>query len=318
MTEESIKDVCTIIQTESDSINWDMAMHLIDILLRDRTYDRPIFQAIHDLAISGDRKIRLNAISFIDALFKNGNQELLTALQCSPSILGIAEDPIISDPYIHRKLCSYTESWVSVCKGKHCLMVPFLEWQRRLFSFKYNYLMTPEMIAKFSNDFSLSFELLSLFSQHLIAAKSRKISPDDEILVEMITNISEVHNRLNELKETMHDKYAISIINYLVDFCDICQQCYQSYSSVGDFDVDLLQEMLLRNFPNQYDSRGVNTQANSNGLQKPIRETNQNLDMIEDLIDLGDDMNKQAQNGQNIPAPHGGNQSNHWTIPPNQ
>ena len=256
MAEKYQAAVRHIINTRSDSIDWSKAMNLIDVLNRSRTYDREIFGAIHQLSVDGDRRIKLNAISFIDALFKNGNSGLLTELQRSRSILGIADSKVISDPYVHRVLCSAAEGWTSACQMKRCLENQFLDWQRQLFSFKYKYVMTPKMQKKFSEDFSTAFELLIMFSQALIQALHDGTGTDD-MLTEMVTNVIEVLNRLRELETTMNDKYVLSIIHYLEDFCEICKQSFSSLSTNGMFEVDILTDIAKRGIPkpDEVDSR---------------------------------------------------------------
>lgn len=322
MSDKYSKAVKQVIHSGSDQINWSKAMTLIDILNKSRNHDQEIFDAIHQCAISSDRRDKLNAISFIDALFKNGKKNLLTALQSSSSILGISDEPVVSDPFVHRVLCTAAESWTSACQDSRCLTQPFLDWQRRLFSFKYRYVMTPKMQQKFSSDFSTAFELLSMFSQALITAKTQGIPADDETLIEMVTNVNEVNQRLTDLEDTMIDKYVLSIIHYLEDYCDICKQCYSLYSKDGQFDIELLQDISKRGIPTPNSPDSHNNQPQRQQFQQQqfpqqqcqqqqppqAQPPQQQQTIVDDLISLGNvpvnpQQQQQQQNQQPIYQP---------------
>ena len=241
------------VRTRSDTIDWQKTLQLVEAVNRHPDYAWPAADTIKQIAFEGKRQDRLNCISFLDALFKNGRSEVLNVLQQSPAIAALADDVVVSDPYVHRVLCSNVDQWVAACQRNHCLKQNFVEWQRRLFSFRYRYVMTQAAADKFSRDFSSALELLHMCNQAITTAKMENLGPGDEMLQEMLPNVNEVHHRLLELQPTMPDPYVRKIIDYLIGYCELCKQCYSVFSQTGDVDTDALAEMAARGIPKEED-----------------------------------------------------------------
>jgi hypothetical protein len=247
--EQMSRVVRDIVSTRADSINYMKALSLLDVLQQRRGAAPFAFDAIRDEAVRGSRQIRFHCFHLVDCLFKNGNRELLIALQSSPSILVLGQDPVIADPYLHHELCNLVNEWGGIIDAARALTQTFAEWRTRLFSFRFRYVMTQDIADKFSADFSMVFELLSMFNQALVTAFVDEIGPEDEEVQEILPNINEAHQRLKELRLTMPDPYVRTVIDYLIDYCCLCKSSYADLSTKGELSIDALAEMAGRGIP---------------------------------------------------------------------
>jgi hypothetical protein len=245
---------------EPDTIDYTIALSLLEDLQTRKDIRHFIFDTLSQIALTSDRQLRLNCISFIDFLIKNANKEFLTQLQQSPALLSLGDDAVVRDPYIHWLLCKVSEEWATALTAARVIQPQFTEWRRRLCSFRYRFVMNEAMISKFSADFSAAHELLSMFNQEIVTALVDGLGPDDEMLLEVLPNVNEIHRRLVELKQTMPDPYVIRIIAYLEEYCELCKLSYASFAREGVFDIDALAEMAGRGIP-QPDSPPARTSS---------------------------------------------------------
>lgn len=290
MSVDYARYVSNIINTKHESIDWSKALELIDFMNKHRSKDGLIFDTIKEIAFRGDRRIKINCITLIDSFFKNGNPALLQAIQQSQSALAIGSAPVVNDPFVHRELCKFSDQWANICRKANVLSPNFVDWQRRLFSFRYRYIMTPETAQKFSQDFSSAVELLTMFNQCIVNALIDNLGPDDEMLQEILPNVNEVHQRVLELKPTMPDPYVLRIIDYIDEYCQICKQAYRDYAQAGTFDIDSLANIAGRGIPQpgdvpqQHIPAPIPTPAPA---PMPVPQRPAPAPVVDDLLDLG-------------------------------
>jgi hypothetical protein len=249
----SLQQVLAIVQSEQEQINYSKAFALLEQLQSRKGSFSTIFDSFQKIAVSGDRDIRLNCIALIDFLFKNGNKELLIRLQQSPVLLAIGNDPIICDPYVHHTLCDKVNSWVAALSTTGAVHPQLMELQRRICSFEYEYVLTPELSSKFLSDFSEVFEMLTIFNERLVTSFLEGIGAEDPWLRAVVPKLSELERRLKELKPTITDPYLVHVIAYLEEYCELCKASYSSLVADGAFDIDVLAEMAGKGIPQQID-----------------------------------------------------------------
>jgi hypothetical protein len=80
------------------------------------------------------------------------------------------------------------------------------------------------------------------------------------MLLEVLPNVNEVHQRFKERKPTMPDGYVVRIIAYREEYCELCKTCYATFTRGADFDIAGLAEMAGRGIPqrelhNRYNRR---------------------------------------------------------------
>jgi hypothetical protein len=264
-----------VVATRSGNINWSRAMVLIDELNNKKDRRNAVFEAINEIANYGSRLEKYNCVSLVDALFKNGNNDLILALQNSSALQGLSCDAMVHDPYVHQALCRAANEWIETCERSRILTSHFADWRTRVTSFRYKYCMNQEVADKFSADFSTTLELLSVFNQAIATAFIDRTGADNEILQEILPNVHEVHERLKELDETMPDPYVREIIRYLMDYCELCKSSYSTFSQIGELDIEALEEMAARGIPQQ-----------QQGPPSPVRPAQQPAQTVDDLISL--------------------------------
>ncbi|KAH0788278.1 hypothetical protein GPJ56_007752 [Histomonas meleagridis] len=236
-----------------DEIDFAAGFMLVDHLNQaNNQQDFSIFQEIIKIAREGNRQKKINCIALIDMLFKNGNRNLIQILQTPNAIFGLSDEQIVNDPEVHTLLCRDVQSWVDICKQQGGVRPEFIDWQTRLYSFKYTYVMTQEIANKFGQDFAISFELLNAFTDSIISASHQDLGPNFHTIQEILPNVNEIHQRLKELKPSMKDEYAREVIDFLIEYCLLCKQSYNDYRQIGEFDESLLRGMEHRGIPRRH------------------------------------------------------------------
>ena len=239
----------TTICTGSDSINWNTAFDIFDILKTNSKNDNAIMDGIGETALNGDRQARLNSLQLIDGILKNTNQQVVQRLIMKPVILGFANEVFTKDPVFHKALCSYSGQWVNIADKYNCCSPQFTAWQNQICSYKYMYLMTDKIAQKFTTELSACLELLIMFTQAMTNAVNTNASSNDPLLNEMLPNIHEIHTRLKELKPTISDKHVRNIITYIIEYCQAAKLAFSDFTNVGTCDLQGLNELASRGIP---------------------------------------------------------------------
>ena len=234
--------------TGTDSINWEKAFTVFETLDRTEANDKLIMETIGKTALDGNLQIRINSLQMIDGILKNCKGAVIKRLITHPVILGFANDIFTKDPAFHRALCGFSKEWVGIAEKNKCCSKQFLDWQKQICSYRYNYVMTPEVARKFIREFTACYELLQMFAQCLTAAVQGN-QQNDAMLNEILPNIHEMHLRLKDLKPTIADKHTREIISYLIDFAQSCKTAYHDYTTIGSCDVEYLNTLIQKGIP---------------------------------------------------------------------
>ncbi|OHT07238.1 hypothetical protein TRFO_24637 [Tritrichomonas foetus] len=234
-----------IVKTGTDSINWSEALNLIDEINNSQNNCPMIFESIHQIGVHGNRQEKINCIQFVDALFKNGNQKVIEKLEKSDSILALSDDDFTNDPFIHKILCQSSDSWLDRANEQKVLDKNFLEWQKKLFSFKFSYILTRKTALKFSQDLSMIHKLLDIFSEALISAENS----NDALVQEILPNVFEADQRLKEFRATLDDPDSKNLVKYFLDYTGYTIQAYKDFEKCGKFDKDALIQFAALKVP---------------------------------------------------------------------
>jgi hypothetical protein len=232
---------------ESGPLNEAKARALVTLLHQRKNLMSPAFDFIRSTAVGGSRQLRFRCLPLIDFLFRNGNRTLLGALQCSPLVTSLGEDPIVGDPLFHRDLCQHVWSWRQCLDAARAVTPQFEEWRARVAGFRFRYVLTQKAADKFCADFAAAFELLSIFNEAIVAAALESGGRGD--IREMLPNVAEVHQRLLELRSWMADKYLLSVIDYLLAYCELCRAAYTQLANRETVNVGDLAEIAERGIP---------------------------------------------------------------------
>ena len=326
------------INTGTDQIDYSRAFDIIERLTAHQNERQQAFQSIYNYISRGARRERLNAIQFIDVLFKNSEEPLLKDLQASPQILALGNEKIQNDPFCHRVVTKLIPEWVKSCNDKDCITPQFQQWAKTTTSYQFQYQLTPEIIEKFRNDFQDCVDMLQMFSSLLNKAATEHKTADDPLIQEIFPNILEIHNRLKELATSMPDQYIVSIINYLCEFCEEAKAAFRSLSSTGYVDVTAINEVSSRGLPKPgqpqqlFEGNTLTDVKRPDPSQqpapsplpqppntRPIQPVQQQQNSYPDLLDLGLPPSNQNQNPNQPPTQPPQNQAfNPYAAPPPQ
>ncbi|KAH0792601.1 hypothetical protein GPJ56_003435 [Histomonas meleagridis] len=186
-------------------------------------------------------------IQLIDLLFQEGSAELVIALQNPNTIYRMGEEEICGDPVVHRALCNSISNWNRNIK-KHGTVHPgFIEWQQKVTSAKYKFIMTQGIANKFSHEFGLTYELIRSFAAGLLITSANRLHPDG--ILQIYNNVKEAHKRLEELKPTISDRYALQIIKYLINYSLVCERAYDKVRNREKFNEEELVSIGDRGIP---------------------------------------------------------------------
>jgi hypothetical protein len=236
-----------LLLTDSDTFDEAKARMVLTLLQQRKKLMSPAFELMRSAALRGGRKSLFQCLRLIDFLFHNGNRDLLAALQASPSVLALGKDPVIGDPLFHHTLCQHAWSWQQCLDAARVLTPRFDEWRAHLFAFRFRYILTQKVADKFCADFATAFELLSIFSEAIVAASLEGGSRDE--VGEILPNVAEVHQRLRELRPWMVEPYLVSVIDYLLADCELCRAGYTRLASGEQVDIEALAEIAGRGIP---------------------------------------------------------------------
>jgi hypothetical protein len=75
------------------------------------------------------------------------------------------------------------------------------------------------------------------------------------MLLDMLPNVNEVHQRLKSLITTVaRPSHVYQIITYLIQYCELCKGAYQNFLQKGEVDIDRLAEMASQGIPTAVES----------------------------------------------------------------
>jgi hypothetical protein len=172
----------------------------------------------------------------IDALFKNSKRPLLGAL-ASPTLIRALRDPSIGDdPELHNFLQKSTPAWVSNCAAQNSLNPQLAEWQNSVSQTRFIPKLTPELKAKFSADIEAGLEVLTLFSDFLLASLDHS-KGSDKLLAEILPNVREITRRTGELESTLADPKLRAAVAAEHQLGLACQQAMSDLKKSNTFDI---------------------------------------------------------------------------------
>lgn len=245
--------ISQVLTSKADTLDWGKVLILNDKLKADKKNEKSIFKSIKEIALKGTIKEKMNSIELVDSFFKNGTVETQKSLQINVPII-FPIDIFCNDRVIHMNFCKSVHSWAKICQKNHSLTNKFIQWMKVLYSFKFKYVMTPEIYKKFTDDFNTAHEFLLLVSKELIDAKKNLSTADfDELneLNEMNYNVIDVHQRLTALEKTSNDSKFSANILYLEYYCCVCIHAYESLKKNGTFEEEIMLEIEAQGMPSQ-------------------------------------------------------------------
>lgn len=241
--------ISKILHTNEDSIDYQRAIRLVDVMNRDATKDAEIFGIISDICHPGDRRVKSHTILLLDFLFKNANPQLIQRLVNQPFVISTQEQFITGDPELHKLLCGLSVEWIKIAEKNGCCTSTFASWQNNICSYSYEYIMTEAIAKKFTAELSGCVELLMMFNMYMQELMNSNAEKTDSILDQILPNIHEIHVRVKELKPTISDAYVKAVLNYIEEYCVACKVAYSDYNQVSTCDIEGLKALAQRGIP---------------------------------------------------------------------
>jgi hypothetical protein len=216
--------------------DWNAILQILGILETHPDVLPSYLSAISKSLVTAPRRVQLNTLMLIDALFKNSKGPILASLP-SPVLLRALSDPAISDdPELHNFLQKSTPAWVANCAAHDAVDSRFLDWQNTVCQERFVPRLTEEVKSKLSADIETAMEVLHLFSDLLLAVADQS-KASERILTEILPSVREITRRTGDLEPTIVDSRFHVVVAAVHQLGLAAQQAWSELKRSGQFDL---------------------------------------------------------------------------------